>query len=203
LFHALTFPLGRRALVRGFDVRALLPTDAEWQLIQERIARALGIVESHSPVRYQHLERDVHRIWITGIPSRAAYVHDHQMCVLDFDYVVANDTRPEQLALSLVHEGTHARLRRRGFGYHAPIRARIERVCIRSELMVARRLSGSDDLVAEKEERLRWDDEEWSDATIHREHVDHVRGLGFSGQSAYAITRFLLRPPWRRSNEEL
>jgi hypothetical protein len=173
------------------------------RLIKDRIDRALDLLATHSPVRHNYLKRDIQRIWITGIPSSAAYVHDHHMCVLDFDYVVATDTRAEEVALSLVHEGTHARLRRHGFGYDESVRGRIERICIRSEIAVARRFRDSVDLIAIKEARLLWKDEEWSDTTIRRDHREYVLALGWSGGAAYKVTTFLRRHLWGRSNEEL
>ena len=200
-FYALTFRLGRRARIQGFDVRALLPSRTEWQVIKTRIGEALRLIELHSPVRFRHLQRDIRRIWVTGIPSRGVFVHDYALCLIDFDYAAATDTRTEELALTLVHEGMHARLRRCGFGYEEAIRARIERICIRSELSVARRFSDCSDIIESKEARLGWKDEEWSDETIRRDHFEHLNDLGWSGRLAYGISNFLTRKPWRRSNE--
>jgi hypothetical protein len=122
------------------------------------------------------------------------------MCVIDFDYAVDSDTSSEELALTIVHEGTHARLRRHGFGYDETIRARIERICIRNELAVARRFSDSGDLVEMKERSLAWDDKEWSDETIDREDAEYVRALGWAARIAHDFVTFMRDSPWR-SNE--
>ena len=122
------------------------------------------------------------------------------MCVIDFDYAADTDTSSEELALTLVHEGAHARLRRRGFGYDETIRARIERICIHNELAVARRLPDSGHLVEMKKARLAWEDKEWSDETLHREEVEYIRGLGWSARFAHDFVAFIRESPWR-SNE--
>jgi hypothetical protein len=196
-YHALTFRLGRRASIRGFDVRAFLPLRSEWSILQSRIEEALRLIELHSPLRFRYLQRDIQRIWITLIPSRGAFVHGFGMCVIDFDYAIDSDTTSEELALTLVHEGTHARLRRCGFGYDETIRARIERICIRNELAVARRLPDSGDLVEMKEGRLAWEDKEWSDETLDREDIEYFRGLGWAARLTHDFATFMRDSPWR------
>jgi len=192
-FYALTFKIGRRADIQGFQLRALLPSDEEWQLIQGRIREALRLIQSYSPVRFEHFKRDIQRLWVIGLPTaRGSYVHDHAMCVLDFDYVTGAHTQVEELALTLVHEGTHARLRRRGFGYEEAIRGRIERICTRSELTLARRLPNGAALLVPREDRLKWDDSEWNNETRRRDELEALKELGWSGNLAYWITKFLL-----------
>jgi hypothetical protein len=154
----------------------------------------------HSPLRFRYLQRDIQRIWITLIPSRGAFVHGFGMCVIDFDYAIDSDTTSVELALTLVHEGTHARLRRWGFRYDETIRARIERICIRNELAVARRFPDSGDLVEMKEGRLAWEDKEWSDETLDREDVEYLRGLGWAARLTHDFATFMRDSPWR-SNE--
>jgi hypothetical protein len=199
-FHALTFRFGRRASIRGFDVRAFLPLQSEWSILQSRIEEALRLIELHSPLRFRYLQRDIQRIWITLIPSRGAYLHGFGMCVIDFDYAIDTDTTSEELALTLVHEGTHARLSRRGFSYHESVRPRIERICIRNELAVARRLTDSGDLIEMKEGRLAWEDKEWSDETLDRDDVEYLRRLGWWPRLAHDFVTFMRDSPWR-SNE--
>ena len=45
-----------------------------------------------------------------------------------------------QVAILLIHEATHARLWRCGFRYDPAERSRIERICVRAELSVLRRI---------------------------------------------------------------
>lgn len=160
--------------------------------MQQRIGEALQLFQKHSPARFAHFQRDIRRLWVMGLPTaRGSYVHDHAMCVLDYDYVIGANTGVEELALTLVHEGTHARLRRRGFGYDEAIRGRIERICIRSELSVAQRLPNGAPLIEPREERLQWPDSEWSDDTRRRDNYEALKDLGWSGNAAYRITKWL------------
>ena len=175
--------------VRGFDVRALMPERGEWALAAERIDGAFALLERHAPRRFEMLQRDILRVWITGIPSRGAFVREHAMCVLDFEYVTGELTRKEEIALTIVHEGTHARLARAGYGYTDQIRPRIERLCIGSELVVARRFPGASDLVDEALERLAWDDSTWSAEALRDRHIDALQDLGWTGRLGYRIGR--------------
>lgn len=48
--------------------------------------------------------------------------------------------RPEEIALIIIHEATHARLTRLGIGYDEAIRSRVEAICHRRELSFAKLL---------------------------------------------------------------
>jgi hypothetical protein len=194
--HAFAFRFGRKVSLRGFDVRALMPQHREWSVIRDRLDAALGLLERHARPRYQMLQRDIQRVWVTGIPSQGAFIADRAMCVLDFDFVTTEVTRPEEVALTLIHEGTHARLRRAGFGYDARIRPRIERLCIGSELVVARRLPGAADLADDASQRLAWDDDTWSAESIRGRHIDALQELGWAGRLGYRMAK-VVRPSLR------
>jgi hypothetical protein len=195
-FHAFNFCFGRRIALRGFDVRALLPQKDEWVRIRHRLDAAFVLLERYAPARFAMLQRDIRRVWVTGIPSRGAFVRERAMCVLDFDFVTGDSTRHEEIALTMVHEGTHARLARAGFGYEEQLRARIERLCIGSELVVARRLPAAEELVAETFERLTWDDATWSSEAIRHRHLDALQDLGWAGRLGYSLAR-AIRPSLR------
>jgi hypothetical protein len=62
------------------------------------------------------------------------------LCELDERFVLADTTIPEQIASTIVHEATHARLRRCGFGYDEAIRARVEAIFFRRQIAFAGRL---------------------------------------------------------------
>ena len=200
-FHAFTFRFGKRIALRGFDVRALMPQGNEWSLIGERLEGAFSLLERHTRSRYEMLERDIQRVWIAGIPSRGAFVRDHAMCVLDFDFVTNGSTRPEAIALTIVHEGMHARLARAGFGYGEQVRPRIERLCISSELVVARRFPGAGELVDATLERLAWADATWSAEAIRTRHIDAMQDLGWEGRLGYRIGK-AIRPLLRKQANE-
>ena len=74
--------------------------------------------------------------------------------ILDVPFVVADATEPELIASVIVHEATHARLRRHGIGYEEPIRARVEAACIRRQIAFTRRLPHGDHARAAAERNL-------------------------------------------------
>jgi hypothetical protein len=102
---------------------------------------ALLLVKQHSPLHYSRIIRDLERIWICPLSGNvAAYNHSLKACELDERFVADPRTSVEQIASAIVHEATHARLRRYGIGHDEDQRARIEAICARRELALAVRL---------------------------------------------------------------
>jgi hypothetical protein len=170
-------------------VRAFLPTRAEAILIQERVASALRLVQAYAPLRYACLQRDLPAILI-GPTHNIAECHDQVgICLLQFDFVTRATTAPADIALTLVHEGMHARLTRKGFPYDEARRARIERLCVRAELIVARRIPGSDAAVRDAEARLKQPVEMWTDAAMREDNLRALERLGTLGRIGSWIAR--------------
>src|SRR5882672_5312369 len=95
-----------------------------------RVERALLLVKQHSPLHYSRIISDLERIWIFLLPDGLAeYNHSLKACVLDERYVADSATSVEQIASTIVHEATHARLERYGIRYQEDQRARIEAIC--------------------------------------------------------------------------
>jgi hypothetical protein len=61
-------------------------------------------------------------------------------CEIDIRFMLEEDTTSEVLAGVIVHEATHARLEYRGIEYLEPARDRIEKICVRQELLFAAKL---------------------------------------------------------------
>ena len=177
-----------------FEVRATLPDRVDRQLIQSRVSTALELLRKASPMRYRYLLGDLPRILI-GPTHSLGECHDGVgICLLQFDFVVADETTPERLALLLTHEGMHARLSRIGFVYETTEqRYRIEQVCATSELVVAARIPGGADAAASARRRLEWRDSEWSDAAMRGRRLHALRELGWEGWVGYQIARILVR----------
>lgn len=70
----------------------------------------------------------------------AEFNHWNWACSIQRGRFSDPETRNEDIALILVHEATHARLSKFGFGYDEALRARIEAICHRRELAFAKRL---------------------------------------------------------------
>jgi hypothetical protein len=102
----------------------------------ERVETALNLIREHDPVRHGRLIRDLEQIWVWAIPgSVGRFRHLGWTCDLDKQFV--ETTTPDLIASVIVHEATHARLFRMGFGYEEAIRERVEQICLRRELAFA------------------------------------------------------------------
>ena len=87
------------------------------------------------------------------------------MCELNEVFVRDEETSVAQIASVIVHETTHARLMRFGFGYEEPKRVRIEHICFSAQRAFVRRLPNADELLTEIEETKSYFDEAYfSDA---------------------------------------
>ena len=64
------------------------------------------------------------------------------LCELSEEYALSDQTSAEQLAMTLVHEATHGYLHFRAISYKEERRARIERVCVQTEIAFAKWASG-------------------------------------------------------------
>jgi hypothetical protein len=107
------------------------------------------------------------------------------------EFVVASDTTPIKIALVLVHEGMHARLARAGFAYDDTVRARIERLCAKAEVLLANRVPGGDEQASWARTRLSWPDTMWSRAAIEERQRRTLQALGWEGRLAYRVTATL------------
>lgn len=106
-----------------------------------RVEEALQLIKRHDPIRYRRVVSDLDRIWINLLPGPLGqYREELKLCELDERYVLAKDTTPELVASVIVHEATHARLKRCGIGYDEPLQSRVEAVCFRRELAFSSKL---------------------------------------------------------------
>jgi hypothetical protein len=139
------------------------------------VKKALRLIKVHDPIRYDRLLRDLDRVLVGPIPSQGRYSASMKACHLDSRFVLAKTTSPEQIAATIVHEATHARLRRCGIGYDEQLRGRVEAVCVRRELAFARRLPHGDDVRAQAEWALRHG---WSDTPFDERRRQELVEMG-------------------------
>ena len=192
--YGLPFRISHRISIEGFDARIAPSTADEREYIREKLRAALEIIQVNAPVRFACLRRDVARIYVGPIPALGQWIDDAKMCALDFDYLQRSSTSPSGLALTLVHEGMHARLIRAGFGYDENVRARIEDLCIRAEVIVARRMPDGEQLAAHAERRRNsFDSDFWTDAAHHERMREHSEGYGWLGRLGFRVGELLLR----------
>jgi hypothetical protein len=157
---------------RGFTIRDVRDYDDAGTL-SRRVADALCLIAAVDERRLDRMRRLAKRIIIVPtLGTDGEYWHSPHALVLG--ELHARNGPLEHIALTLVHEATHARLRNAGIGYDAGIRHRVERACIGEELAFARRLPEPEpwiELVSAK----RVDPEYWSTEQIRQRRVRALR----------------------------
>src|SRR5262249_29047807 len=170
-----------------------------------RVESALALIRQHSPLDYARIMRELERIWVhLALYGVGEYRHSLKACVLDERFVADRATTREQIASTIVHEATHARLERYGITYKEELRTRIEAICFRRELAFAVRLPDSAGLRQELAQRLEWyqaNPDQFSDAQFraHRQ-AGEIEVLRYLGTPDWLITAMrTLTPTIRRA----
>jgi hypothetical protein len=130
------FPLVKAG---GFDVRLILVADADRPWLIEQINAAFEIISRSDSNRFLRMRRDVTEVNLVGRPvmgKRGAY--DPSGVYIDATELLRlGKDAALDVASTLVHEATHARLFRAGFGFyfmHREVsRIRVERICNRAQ----------------------------------------------------------------------
>lgn len=122
-----------------------------------RIESALLLVKQHSPLDYARIIRGLDRIWIyLVLDGLGQWNSSLNACLLDERYVADPATSIEQIASTIVHEATHARIERCGIEYDEKRRVRIEAICFRREAAFAARLPDGTQLQDQVAQYLDW-----------------------------------------------
>jgi hypothetical protein len=116
--------------------------DAEEYVPQvfENVFAALDLIETLDPRRFRLIERNMPRIYIRR-GAGAAYWSLIRTCILDLEQVRSGAIG--DIALSIVHEATHARLCNRGIHPWPEWEARIETRCGKEQIAFAQRMQGA------------------------------------------------------------
>jgi hypothetical protein len=169
LFKTL-FLFSRRSVIDGIEVIDVAGEESERTIGSLR--KALQLLETTDPGRYQRLRRDLRRIALlkAGGPEFAPEV---RACVLRSRYVRESD--PAGVAATLVHEAAHARLWRRGVRENSDSRPRVEEICVNEQIAFAERL-GNPDMLNHLRDKLQrpW----WTQAQLHERRITAWRHLG-------------------------
>jgi hypothetical protein len=177
VFDRLSLRFAESRLVDGFWVGVSNVSDQSAAVILERVEDALRMIRTHDPRRYQRVRRDLDRIWVRVqiAGNRGLYNSALRACELDLRYLIRSEVQPTDIASTIVHEATHARLYR--LGYPESLRVRIEAACRRQEQAFSERLPPlQGERVRERLQRMDGVTAEfWSDATFRRDYEVGVR----------------------------
>jgi hypothetical protein len=124
-----------RREIRGIPVRVVnTRRDIETTHVLDRLTQALDLIATHGPRQFRRLQRDLAGIVVQRFPCRGAYFHQERECLVELTFAVnPRHTLPE-IAASILHEATHARVSRMCGPLPQEQRAREERLCRRAEL---------------------------------------------------------------------
>ncbi len=110
----------------------LIPDDTRRTF--ERLGAALELIAVFAPARLAQLHRDIDLIWITLLPGvLGSYRQSLGWCAIDAEWMLEGGTSDAEIASTIIHEATHARLYRLGFRYEAARHVREERICFKTE----------------------------------------------------------------------
>jgi hypothetical protein len=152
-------------MVRGVRVDVVnTRSDISTERLFKRAEAVLDLLKSYQPFRLVQLRRDVASILIKRYPCRGAFLPDRRACLLELTFIGKDSFSDEEVASSLVHEATHARLdglcKRYGILPHHQAQARHERICRRAELAFGRALPRGEAVVTRALASLALDDDE-------------------------------------------
>jgi hypothetical protein len=152
--------LSRKKECFGFNAAILFPSSGNERNAFSKIEAALELLSRYAPHHIRRIREQIKTIWIfTAKPYTAEWQGDICACVLDHEYVHSEETSAEEIATTIMHEATHARVQLAGVDYEEKLRARIERLCVKSEYWFARRLPNGSELVAIGKSKLSMCDE--------------------------------------------
>lgn len=142
---------------RDFDGLWVGTTESKPHPALRRVEDALRLLKVQSPFHYSRVIRHLTRIWVHLVPSSDAhYDRSLNACVFDERFVLRKTTTLEEIASTIVHETTHARLEQSGVDYLEKDRLRIEAICIRRELNFLAKVPSSELLRGERARALEW-----------------------------------------------
>jgi hypothetical protein len=128
-------PSAEQRVVHGIPVRVVntRPDIQSGQVIQ-RLSAALDLIATYAPSRYRRLRQDLAGFVVQRFACRGAFFPESRECLVELTFTVnPRHTLPE-IAASIVHEATHARVARMCRTRPPGHQAREERLCRRAEL---------------------------------------------------------------------
>ena len=161
--------------------------DKKENYLLESVEDALKLIKQHDPLRYARILRDIEQIWISiRLSGGGEFNPISGICYLDKRYVAKSST--QAIASVIVHEATHGYPCLRKMGYPEKLRHRIEQICMRQELIFARRLPDSKSLCENLERKLKRDPSFWSNKEFtNRKPGQELAGLRAAGLSDWSI----------------
>jgi hypothetical protein len=182
--------------IRGIPVQLTnTRADMDSNQVLQRLTQALDLIADYAPRRFRRLQQDFAAIVVRRFPCRGAFFPQERACLVELTFTVNPRHTIAEIAASIVHEATHARVVRMCGGLPLEQRAREERLCRRAELEFGLALPDGAVVVERAREALGMADQDvapsvdWAEATRRVAEVD-----------ADTQPNSRAGPPGRRSN---
>jgi len=140
VFYLARLVSDRPTTFMGIDILRFLEGGAE---AEQKVRRALSLIDRYDPRWLHHMRAKVRRIVITMVGTSPEFRPIVRGCYIPLEDV--NAASDEVLALVLIHETAHARLheRIRSSAFRRPrpdVEERLERICVAREAAFAKKL---------------------------------------------------------------
>jgi hypothetical protein len=167
--------LTSRHAVREFPVR-LWNTRAEIDSAQvlARVGQALDLIATYAPRCFRRMRQDVAGFVVQRFPCRGAFFPQTSECLVELTFTVNPRHTIAEIAASIVHEATHARIARRCRSLPEEQRPREERLCRKAELEFGRMLPDGEVVVERARLALAMADQEVAPAVDWAEGARRV-----------------------------
>jgi hypothetical protein len=174
----------QRYAVRGIPVQVMnTRPDIDTGQAVERLTQALDLIHAHAPRRFHRLRRDIAGIVVRRFPCRGAFLPETGECLVELTFLVNPRHQLAEIAASIVHEATHARVARTCGTLPQEHRAREERLCRKAELEFGRALPDGASVVERAQSALRMSDQEVAPLVDWKEAARRVAAADQSARS--------------------
>ncbi|HEU4880979.1 MAG TPA: hypothetical protein VFT45_02005 [Longimicrobium sp.] len=189
---------GTRVDVHGLAVVMHEADPVHSRACLDKVTAALDVVAEYDPRSLEAMRSHFSAIlvWSWMVAANGSYLHSERLCMLWCDYVEDEDTEPARIAMTLIHELTHAKHARRARRGRPMDRAQAEWLCIGAELAFIRKVPETEHLRRAAAARLERRADFYSPAATAERKLEHLEDTG--GRRWAAFLRFLQRRRQRR-----
>ena len=174
--------LAERREIRGLPVRILnTRQDIDTKDVVERLTQALDLIATYAPHRFRRLQQDFAGLVVRRFACRGAFFPDTRECLVELTFTVNPRHSLAEIAASIVHEATHARVARMCGPLPLEQRPREERLCRQMELEFGLALPDGSVVVQRARASLALADEEVAPAVNWAEAARRVAAVDAQG----------------------
>jgi hypothetical protein len=127
--------ISEQYVIHGLPVRIINSRpDIQTEHVLQRLAAALDLIATYAQRRYRRLRHDLAGFVVQRFACRGAFFPDSRECLVELTFAVNPRHSLPEIAASIIHEATHARVARTCSTRLPESHAREERLCRRAEL---------------------------------------------------------------------